>query len=256
MLGDFITRCLLLLLGYAYPALECYKTVEKNRVGIEELRFWCQYWIIVAILTALERVVDVFMTWFPLYGEMKLALIIYLWYPKTKGTGYVYDTLLRPYVAKHETDIDHKLSEWRARMWDLAIFYWQNCSELGQSAFFQVLQYFAAGRSNHTNNERAQNHSSSTPQPPPNGATNNQASRSGKNKWPPSPSAPPLLGSMFNRVFAQPAKSDVAQVHLNNQVEYLHPDDEYNQERGPDDSPENHSSKNSHLKFRRSKPHY
>lgn len=139
---------------------------------------------------------------FPLYGEMKLALIIYLWYPRTKvktiwkglsmgllffvfaflrgkgilhrfttiftmvvtdifklklctmkGTGYVYETLLRPYVAKHETDIDHKLLEWRARMWDLAIFYWQNCSELGQSAFFQVMQYFAAGRFNPTNNE-------------------------------------------------------------------------------------------------------
>lgn len=33
-----------LILGYAYPAFECYKTVEKNRVEIEELRFWCQYW--------------------------------------------------------------------------------------------------------------------------------------------------------------------------------------------------------------------
>ncbi|XP_042940993.1 putative HVA22-like protein g isoform X2 [Carya illinoinensis] len=250
MLGDFITRCLLLLLGYAYPALECYKTVEKNRVGIEELRFWCQYWIIVAILTALERVVDVFMTWFPLYGEMKLALIIYLWYPRTKGTGYVYETLLRPYVAKHETDIDHKLLEWRARMWDLAIFYWQNCSELGQSAFFQVMQYFAAGRFNPTNNERAQNNRSSTPQPPPNGAANKQASRSDKNKWPPSPSAPPLSGSLFNRIIAQPAKFE---------AEYLRPDDEYSQERGPADFPENNSSKNSHqghLNFRRSKPHY
>ena len=33
-----------LILGYTYPAFECYKTVEKNKVDIEELRFWCQYW--------------------------------------------------------------------------------------------------------------------------------------------------------------------------------------------------------------------
>lgn len=35
-----------MFLGYAYPAFECYKIVEKNRVEIEELRFWCQYWYV------------------------------------------------------------------------------------------------------------------------------------------------------------------------------------------------------------------
>ncbi|RRT53577.1 hypothetical protein B296_00043585 [Ensete ventricosum] len=35
---------LLLVLGYAYPAYLCYKTVELNKPGIEQLRFWCQYW--------------------------------------------------------------------------------------------------------------------------------------------------------------------------------------------------------------------
>jgi receptor expression-enhancing protein 1/2/3/4 len=56
----------------------------------------------------------------------------------------VYDTMLRPIVAKHEPDIDHKLLEWRARAWDLAVFYWQNCTELGQTAFLQVLEKFAS----------------------------------------------------------------------------------------------------------------
>ncbi|GMY25345.1 HVA22-like protein j isoform X3 [Fagus crenata] len=144
MLGDFITRCLVLVLGYAYPAFECYKVVEKNRVDIEELRFWCQYWIIVAMLTVLERIGDIFISWVPMYGELKLALFIYLWYPTTKGSGFVFDAVLRPNVIKHEPVIDQKLLEWRARAWDLAIFYWKNCSQLGQSAFFQVLQKLAS----------------------------------------------------------------------------------------------------------------
>ena len=33
-----------LVLGYAYPAYECFKTVELNKPEIEQLRFWCQYW--------------------------------------------------------------------------------------------------------------------------------------------------------------------------------------------------------------------
>ncbi|KAE8676893.1 putative HVA22-like protein g [Hibiscus syriacus] len=74
-----------LILGYAYPAFECFKTVEKNKVEIHELRFWCQYWILVAFLTVFERIGDIFISWMPMYGELKLTLLIYLWYPKTKS---------------------------------------------------------------------------------------------------------------------------------------------------------------------------
>ncbi|XP_038975125.1 splicing factor YJU2-like isoform X2 [Phoenix dactylifera] len=37
-----------LVLGYAYPAYECFKTVELNKPEIEQLRFWCQYWYVLA----------------------------------------------------------------------------------------------------------------------------------------------------------------------------------------------------------------
>ncbi|KAL6141699.1 hypothetical protein ACLB2K_059987 [Fragaria x ananassa] len=150
MLGSLLTRCLILSFGYAYPAFECYKIVEKNRVEIEELRFWCQYWIIVAMLTVLERLGDVFVSWLPMYGEAKVAIFIYLWYPKTRGTGYIYKTLLRPYVSKHEKDIDGKIMEMRARVWDLIVFYWQHFAHYGQTAFFQFLGYMAAQSSKMT----------------------------------------------------------------------------------------------------------
>ncbi|XP_047309108.1 putative HVA22-like protein g [Impatiens glandulifera] len=144
MLGSFITRGLLMVVGYAYPAYECFKTVEKNRVGIEELRFWCQYWIIVAALTVFERVGDIFVSWLPLYGEMKLALFIFLWYPKTKGCGYVYTTMLRPFLAKHEQDVDQKILELRARAWDSFFHYWQNFAHTGQIKLFEMMHHVVA----------------------------------------------------------------------------------------------------------------
>lgn len=79
-----------------------------------------------------------------MYGEMKLALFIYLWYPKTKGTTNVYETVLRPYVSKHEYDFDKMFREWGVRGWDLAIYYWKNCTELGQATLWQFLDYLAA----------------------------------------------------------------------------------------------------------------
>ncbi|EMS45459.1 hypothetical protein TRIUR3_22539 [Triticum urartu] len=79
MLGEFLSRVLLLLFGYAMPAFECFKTVEARPNDAHMLRFWCQYWM-------------------PMYGEIKLAFFVYLWYPKTKGSDIVYDTFLRPMV--------------------------------------------------------------------------------------------------------------------------------------------------------------
>lgn len=141
MLGEFVYRILVLILGYAYPAFECFKTVESNRVHVEELRFWCQYWIIVAILTVFERIGDTFMSWLPMYDELKLTLLIYLWFPQTKGTNYVYETLLRPFMIGNETEMDRKMQEFRARAWDFALYYWHNCTDMGQTKFFEMIQY-------------------------------------------------------------------------------------------------------------------
>ncbi|XP_074286988.1 uncharacterized protein LOC141612164 [Silene latifolia] len=144
MIGSFLTRGLVMILGYMYPAYECFKTVERNKPEIEQLRFWCQYWILVAVMTVFERVGDTFVSWVPMYSEAKLAFIIYLWYPRTKGTTYVYDSFFKPYVTKHETEIDRNLMEIRTRAGDMAFMYCQKAVIYGQTRIFEVLQYVAA----------------------------------------------------------------------------------------------------------------
>ncbi|XP_023644144.1 putative HVA22-like protein g isoform X2 [Capsella rubella] len=130
-----------MVFGYAYPAYECYKTVELNKPEIEQLQFWCQYWIIVAALTILERVCDALVSWLPMYSEAKLAFFIYLWFPKTKGTTYVYDSFFRPYISKHENEIDRSLVEVRTRAGDIAMIYLQKAISHGQTRFFEILHY-------------------------------------------------------------------------------------------------------------------
>ncbi|XP_024979313.1 putative HVA22-like protein g [Cynara cardunculus var. scolymus] len=193
MLGELITSSLVLILGYAYPAFECFKTIEKHGVGNAELRFWCQYWVIVAILTVFERVGDIFISWVPMYGELKLALIIYLWYPKTKGTGFVYDAMLRPFIVRHETDIEKSLKAFRDRAWDVAIYYWQNSTELGQTKFFEIFHYLISKSSSSKQSSQVlQNHQSSgggRPPPPLTTPTpNSSGSEQGDERW--APTAP------------------------------------------------------------------
>ncbi|XP_059437865.1 putative HVA22-like protein g [Corylus avellana] len=143
MMGSFLARALVLVFGYAYPAYECFKSLEKNKPEIEQLLFWCRYWIIVALLTVCERVGDAFVSWVPMYSEAKLAFFIYLWYPKTKGTTYVYNSF-RPYVAKHEPEIDRILLELRVKAADIAVVYWQKALIYGQTKFFETLQYVSS----------------------------------------------------------------------------------------------------------------
>ncbi|KAI3918821.1 hypothetical protein MKX01_042141 [Papaver californicum] len=143
MMGSFITRVLIMVFGYAYPAYECYKIVEKNRPEIEQLRLWCQYWILVATLTVSERIADTFVSWVPMYSEAKLAFYIYLWYPKTEGATYVYDSFFRPYLAQHETEIDRNLLELKASAGGIAKLYCQKAVTYGQAKVFKIMQYVA-----------------------------------------------------------------------------------------------------------------
>ncbi|KAF3543132.1 hypothetical protein DY000_02001929, partial [Brassica cretica] len=61
-----------------------------------------------------------------------------------KGTRHVYETLLKPYIAQHETEIDRKIMELRARAWDFFIFYFHNFAQAGQSTLIQAFQYVLA----------------------------------------------------------------------------------------------------------------
>ncbi|KAK8530005.1 hypothetical protein V6N13_102890 [Hibiscus sabdariffa] len=140
-MGSFLSRTLLLAFGYAYPAYECFKAVENNNnPEIHQLRFWCQYWVLVAILTVCEKIGDVFISWLPLYSEVKLAFVVYLWYPKWKGTTYVYNCFLRPYVAKHETEIDRNLLELKMKAREVWFVYWHEAVKYGHARFHQMLR--------------------------------------------------------------------------------------------------------------------
>ncbi|XBJ00368.1 hypothetical protein VPH35_020275 [Triticum aestivum] len=72
-----------------------------------------------AMLMVVERFVDRMVSWLPMYGEVKLMLVLYLWHHNTRGAGHVYDGFLRPLVARHEDNIDQCLLELRARVRDV-----------------------------------------------------------------------------------------------------------------------------------------
>ncbi|KAK1431356.1 hypothetical protein QVD17_07813 [Tagetes erecta] len=144
MLGYMLNRLLVLLLAYLYPAYECYKNIEKNKPDVEQLRFWCQYWIIIAVMTVWDPFGDAFVSWLPMYSEAKLAICIYLWSPKTQGTKYIYESFLRPYLSKHEPEIDRTISELKTRAGDSASLYFQRVVAYSQTRIVEIVQLVMA----------------------------------------------------------------------------------------------------------------
>jgi receptor expression-enhancing protein 1/2/3/4 len=142
--GPLVIQGIITLVGYLYPAYLCFKCIESKRPGAEDLRFWCKYWVIVALITVFENLLGALLPWVPMYLEAKLAFVVYLWYPNTKGVIYIYKTFVKPNVAKYEQDIDEGLNDVKARAGQYANIYWQRASAYLQPLFREFLLYLAS----------------------------------------------------------------------------------------------------------------
>uniref|UniRef100_A0A0D9W4R8 HVA22-like protein n=1 Tax=Leersia perrieri TaxID=77586 RepID=A0A0D9W4R8_9ORYZ len=141
MYAEFLTKALTVLFGYAIPALECFKAIEQRPGRTDQLRFWCQYWIILVILVIFDDIAGVLTSNIPMYSELKLAFLVYLWYPQTRGTDIVYETFLRPLVMQYEPSIEERLRYLRANAGDILIFYLKNFTERGYDLFLRGMEY-------------------------------------------------------------------------------------------------------------------
>jgi len=104
MVSAFISRVILLVFGTLYPAYRSYKAIKNKNV--REYVKWMMYWIIFALFTAGETFADMFISWLPLYYEIKIVFIIWLLSPATKGSSILYRKFVHPRLVKHEKAID------------------------------------------------------------------------------------------------------------------------------------------------------
>lgn len=58
-----------------------------------------------------ETLCDVFISWFPFYYEVKLAIVFWLLSPLTKGSSHVYRTFIHPKLSQHEQEIDDYINQ-------------------------------------------------------------------------------------------------------------------------------------------------
>uniref|UniRef100_A0A3B3DKG6 Receptor expression-enhancing protein n=1 Tax=Oryzias melastigma TaxID=30732 RepID=A0A3B3DKG6_ORYME len=108
-----------LLFGTLYPAYYSYKAVKTKNV--KEYVRWMMYWIVFALYTVVETITDLTLAWFPLYYELKIAFVIWLLSPYTRGASLIYRKCLHPLLSSREREIDDYIVQARERSYETMV---------------------------------------------------------------------------------------------------------------------------------------
>nr|Q5HZP8.1 RecName: Full=Receptor expression-enhancing protein 3-B [Xenopus laevis]AAH88933.1 LOC496337 protein [Xenopus laevis] len=104
MVSGMICKAVVLVFGILYPAYNSYKAVRTKNV--KEYVRWMMYWIVFALYTVTETIADLTVSWFPLYFELKIAFVVWLLSPYTRGASLLYRKFLHPLLSSKEKEID------------------------------------------------------------------------------------------------------------------------------------------------------
>jgi len=96
------------LVGFAYPVYASFKAVKSDDKNDDKQ--WLTYWIVFGFFGLIESFTDFFLYWIPFYFVAKMAFLIWLYYPETKGAEVVFTKVIDPVLMKYQPQIDSKLS--------------------------------------------------------------------------------------------------------------------------------------------------
>ncbi|KAM4635919.1 receptor expression-enhancing protein 3 [Discoglossus pictus] len=119
MVSWIISRAVVLVFGMLYPAYYSYKAVKTKNV--KEYVRWMMYWIVFALYTVTETIADLTISWFPLYYELKIAFVVWLLSPYTRGASLLYRKFLHPLLSSREREIDDYIVQAKERGYETMV---------------------------------------------------------------------------------------------------------------------------------------
>ncbi|KAF7201821.1 transcript variant X3 [Nothobranchius furzeri] len=121
MVSWIISRLVVLVFGTLYPAYSSYKAVKTK--DVKEYVKWMMYWIIFALFTTVEVFTDMFVCWLPFYYELKIAFVVWLLSPYTKGSSVLYRKFVHPTLSSKEKDIDEYICQAKDKSYDTLVHF-------------------------------------------------------------------------------------------------------------------------------------
>ncbi|NXW91660.1 REEP4 protein, partial [Alopecoenas beccarii] len=99
---------------------------------------WMMYWIVFALFSAAETFTDLLISWFPFYYEMKMAFVIWLLSPYTRGSSLIYRKFVHPTLSRKEKEIDTCIVQARERSYEMMVRFGKRGLNLAATAAVQA----------------------------------------------------------------------------------------------------------------------
>ncbi|NXJ86297.1 REEP4 protein, partial [Trogon melanurus] len=99
---------------------------------------WMMYWIIFALFMAVETFTDLLISWAPFYYELKMAFVIWLLSPYTRGSSLLYRRFVHPMLSRNEQEIDTCITRTRERSYEAMLHFGKRGLNLAAVAAVQV----------------------------------------------------------------------------------------------------------------------
>uniref|UniRef100_H0WZQ2 Receptor expression-enhancing protein n=1 Tax=Otolemur garnettii TaxID=30611 RepID=H0WZQ2_OTOGA len=116
MVSWIISRLVVLIFGTLYPAYSSYKAVKTKNV--KEYVSALLYSPCFPGLTRLSYLRRIVLVEFPFYFELKIAFVIWLLSPYTKGSSVLYRKFVHPTLSNKEKEIDEYITQARDKSYE------------------------------------------------------------------------------------------------------------------------------------------
>jgi len=99
-----------------YPSFRSFKAIsrleakpdspEQLQAAQEKVVKYLMYWVVYAFFNMLEFLLDTVLFWIPFYNALKFIFLIWCVHPRTEGAVKVYENVVAPLLAQHQSVID------------------------------------------------------------------------------------------------------------------------------------------------------
>ena len=112
-LWSFVSTLACTVLAYLYQAWASYRAIDSGTVN--QHTQWLVYWIVIALFTIFEMLLEGLVSWLPFYYEAKVAFLCWLALPQFRGATRLYHRFVSPTLSKYENEIDRHINDVRRR---------------------------------------------------------------------------------------------------------------------------------------------
>lgn len=93
-----------------FRALEDHSQVRDAR-AVAEVRDWLAYWVVYSASTIFDCIFYRILLWLPFYQIVRLAFIIWLFFPGTRGATTVYAWAIGPVLRRNRPHVDAAIAQ-------------------------------------------------------------------------------------------------------------------------------------------------